>query len=156
MARTVNLLYYQRHEMAESPKRRAEFGILTKRCNLSTCALAFWQIAIMQSSEMFWRPKREAEFGNGKATCLLSLSRSPFSLYSSSLSLNMVLVQAIRILSIFYAKPNANPDQIGIQTQYLLLLYTTEQTESARLFLLFWIGTPHLVTRRWVCPPPLV
>ncbi len=51
MTHTVNLLYYKRQEMAESPKRSAEFGIPTKRFN--------------RVRKMFWRPKREAEFGNG-------------------------------------------------------------------------------------------
>jgi hypothetical protein len=131
MTRTVNLLYYQRQEMAESPKKRTEFGNSHKMLYPHELqALSTSQFK--QSSEMFEGQKERQSL----ETCLLSLSRSPFSLYSSSLSLNMVLVQANRILSIFHASPNPNPNQIGIQTQCLVLLYTTEYCRrSAKLFL---------------------
>jgi hypothetical protein len=65
MTHTVNLAYYQRLEMAECPKRIAEFGILTKRFNFFTSCRLSPHRNLNRVRKCFLRPKREAEFGNG-------------------------------------------------------------------------------------------
>ena len=124
MTHTVNLPYYQRLEMAENPKRIAESGILT---NAIICQLVRWlswrsQLCRVRKCFEGQKDRQSLEM----ATCLLSLSRSPFSLYSSSLSLNMVLVQANRIPCQTKSKSKPNWDSNTIGTCCYCILQKTE------------------------------
>ncbi len=150
MRHTVNLRYNRRQEMAENPKRRAEFGNLLKLYII--CQLVRWLYSrsqFKQSSEMFWRPK-----GKQSLETQRNLPAEPFKVAVLS-----VLQQLVVEHGPGASQQDSMPNQIQIQTKLGFKRNTwcyclPQSRQSARLFLQSAeMGPPHPLTRRLVCPP---